>query len=92
MTECSRLPNRSRYRLAGVGRSVGTSLNSLTALQPAVEVCPCAWRMQGQVCSLTAELQEAQGAAAQTPDRCRTAAKALQEEADRWVCSRRLLC
>jgi hypothetical protein len=39
--------------------------------------------LQGQVTSLTAELQEARGAAAQTPDRCRTAAKALQEQADR---------
>ncbi|KAF8072613.1 hypothetical protein HT031_000273 [Scenedesmus sp. PABB004] len=40
-------------------------------------------RLQAQVAGLSAELQEARGAAAQTPDRCRTAARALQAEADK---------
>ncbi|KAF6264473.1 hypothetical protein COO60DRAFT_127049 [Scenedesmus sp. NREL 46B-D3] len=42
-------------------------------------------KLQAQVSSLTSELQEAQGAATQTPDRCKTAARALQAEADRAV-------
>lgn len=40
-------------------------------------------KLQAQIASLTGELQEAKGAAAQTPDRCRTAARVLQAEADR---------
>eukprot|EP00775_Hariotina_reticulata_P010505 gene10505-10665_t len=40
-------------------------------------------QLQAQLSSLTAELQQARGAAAMTPDRCRTAAQALQAEADR---------
>jgi hypothetical protein len=39
--------------------------------------------LQAQVASLTSELHEARGAATQTPDRCRTAARELQAEADR---------
>lgn len=40
-------------------------------------------KLQAQVASLSTELQQARGAAAVTPDRCRTAARVLQAEADR---------
>lgn len=42
-------------------------------------------QLQAQVATLTSELQQARGAAALTPDRCRTAARVLQDEADRYV-------